>query len=138
MAIAAIAPGLLDEDKDGPVLIGGRNKQTGRIIFPMPQGVAGAGYEPVKLARQGKLWSWTVQRFRPKSPPYAGAYTPETFKPYAVGYVYLPALAGLIVTSVLTAPLGVKLAHSLPVGRLKRIFAVLLYLVGTRMLVSLF
>ena len=58
--------------------------------------------------------------------------------PYAVGYVYLPALAGLIVTSVLTAPLGVRLAHSLPVGRLKRIFAVLLYLVGTRMLVSLF
>jgi len=57
---------------------------------------------------------------------------------YAVGYIYLPALAGLIVTSVLTAPLGVRLAHSLPVGRLKRIFAVLLYIVGTRMLVSLF
>jgi len=57
---------------------------------------------------------------------------------YAVGYVYLPALAGLIVTSVLTAPLGVRLAHSLPVGRLKRIFAILLYIVGTRMLVSLF
>lgn len=57
---------------------------------------------------------------------------------YAVGYVYLPALAGLILTSVLTAPLGVRLAHSLPVERLKRIFAVLLYLVGTRMLVSLF
>jgi uncharacterized membrane protein YfcA len=57
---------------------------------------------------------------------------------YAVGYVYLPALAGLIATSVLTAPLGVRLAHSLPVGRLKRIFAVLLYIVGTRMLISLF
>ncbi|MBU4261507.1 MAG: sulfite exporter TauE/SafE family protein [Proteobacteria bacterium] len=57
---------------------------------------------------------------------------------YSLGYVYLPALAGLIVTSVLTAPLGVRLAHSLPVGRLKRIFAVLLYIVGTRMLVSLF
>jgi uncharacterized membrane protein YfcA len=57
---------------------------------------------------------------------------------YAVGYIYLPALAGLIATSVLTAPLGVRLAHSLPVGRLKRIFAVLLYIVGTRMLISLF
>jgi uncharacterized membrane protein YfcA len=57
---------------------------------------------------------------------------------YTVGYVYLPALAGLIVTSVLTAPLGVRLAHSLPVGRLKRIFAVLLYIVATRMLISLF
>jgi uncharacterized membrane protein YfcA len=57
---------------------------------------------------------------------------------YAVGYVYLPALAGLIVTSVLTAPLGVRLAHSLPVARLKRIFAILLLIVATRMLVSLF
>ncbi|TFG36487.1 MAG: sulfite exporter TauE/SafE family protein [Desulfobacterales bacterium] len=57
---------------------------------------------------------------------------------YTVGYVYLPALAGLIVTSVLTAPLGVRLVHSLPVGRLKRIFAVLLYIVATRMLISLF
>lgn len=57
---------------------------------------------------------------------------------YSIGFVYLPALAGLIITSVLTAPIGVKLAHSLPVGRLKRIFAILLYIVGTRMLVSLF
>ena len=57
---------------------------------------------------------------------------------YALGYVYLPALAGLIVTSVLTAPLGVRLAHSLPVDRLKRIFAVLLLVVGTRMLISIF
>jgi uncharacterized OB-fold protein len=39
------------------------------------------------LARRGTLWSWTIQRFRPKSPPYAG---PEEFEPYGVGYVELP------------------------------------------------
>ena len=39
-----------------------------------------------RLPRVGRLWSWTVQRFRPKSPPYAG---PEVFEPYAVGYVQL-------------------------------------------------
>ena len=55
----------------------------------------------------------------------------------SAGYVYLPALAGIIVASVLTAPLGVKLAHSLPVDKLKRVFAVLLIVVGTRMLISL-
>ena len=55
----------------------------------------------------------------------------------SVGYVYLPALGGIVITSVMTAPLGVKLAHSLPVERLKRIFAVLLLVVGTRMLVSI-
>ncbi len=56
---------------------------------------------------------------------------------YALGYVYLPALVGIVVTSVLTAPLGVRLAHSLPVDRLKRVFAVLLVVVGTRMLISI-
>jgi len=56
---------------------------------------------------------------------------------YSVGYVYLPALVGLVATSVLTAPFGVRLAHSLPVDKLKRVFAVLLYVVGTRMLASL-
>jgi uncharacterized membrane protein YfcA len=56
---------------------------------------------------------------------------------YSVGYIYLPALAGIACASVFTAPLGVRLAHSLPVARLKRVFAVLLFLVGTRMLASL-
>ncbi len=51
--------------------------------------------------------------------------------------LYLPALAGIVGASVLTAPLGVRLAHSLPVARLKRVFAVLLLLVATRMLLSL-
>jgi len=46
--------------------------------------------------------------------------------PYAVGYVYLPALACIVAASVLTAPLGVRLAHRLPVPRLKRAFAALL------------
>jgi len=57
--------------------------------------------------------------------------------PGAVGYVYLPALACIVSASVLTAPLGVRLAHRLPVTRLKRIFAVLLIAVGARMLLSL-
>jgi uncharacterized protein len=57
---------------------------------------------------------------------------------YSLGYVYLPALVGIAAVSVLTAPLGVKLAHSLPVDRLKRIFAVLLLIVATRMLVKIF
>jgi uncharacterized membrane protein YfcA len=52
--------------------------------------------------------------------------------------VYLPALAGLVVASVLTAPLGAKLAHRLPVAKLKKIFAALLLVLGTRMLAGLF
>jgi uncharacterized membrane protein YfcA len=56
---------------------------------------------------------------------------------YSVGYVYLPALLGIAAVSVLTAPLGVKLAHSLPVDRLRRIFSLLLFGVATKMLLGI-
>jgi uncharacterized protein len=55
----------------------------------------------------------------------------------SLGYIYLPALLGIAGCSVLTAPLGARLAHSLPVGRLKQVFAVLLLVMGTKMLVDL-
>jgi uncharacterized protein len=57
---------------------------------------------------------------------------------YSLGYVYLPALAGIVGASILTAPLGVRLAHSLPVDKLKRVFAVLLFVMGAKMLIGLF
>lgn len=57
---------------------------------------------------------------------------------WTIGYIYIPALLGIVCMSVVTAPIGAKLAHSLPVGTLKKIFAVLLFIVGTRMLWSLF
>jgi uncharacterized OB-fold protein len=39
------------------------------------------------LSRDGTLWTWTVQRFAPKSPPYQPG--PDGFQPFAVGYVTL-------------------------------------------------
>jgi uncharacterized membrane protein YfcA len=60
-----------------------------------------------------------------------------TLPQYSVGYVYLPALVGIAAVSVLTAPLGVKLAHSLPVDRLKRIFSLLLFAVATKMMLGI-
>jgi len=52
---------------------------------------------------------------------------------YSLGFIYLPALLGLVCASVITAPLGVRLAHSLPVDRLKLVFALILFTVATRM-----
>lgn len=52
----------------------------------------------------------------------------------SLGFVYLPALAGIVAGSVLTAPLGARTSHRLPVRRLKRIFALLLLLLAIRML----
>jgi len=57
---------------------------------------------------------------------------------YSLGFVYLPALGAIVAASILTAPLGAKLAHRLPVKKLKKIFALLLYTLGIRMLISLF
>jgi uncharacterized membrane protein YfcA len=55
---------------------------------------------------------------------------------YATGYVYWPAFIGIVSTSVIFAKLGAKLAHKLPSTTLKRIFAVLLMIVGSRFLLS--
>jgi uncharacterized membrane protein YfcA len=57
---------------------------------------------------------------------------------HSLGFVYLPALAAIAIASMLTAPLGARMAHALPVAKLKKLFACLLLIVGTRMLTSLF
>lgn len=56
---------------------------------------------------------------------------------YSIGFVYLPAVTMIALTSILTAPLGARLTHRLPVQHLKRIFAVLLYLIAVRMVYGL-
>jgi uncharacterized protein len=56
--------------------------------------------------------------------------------PHSVGFVYLPAMAGIVVASMLMAPVGAAAAHRLPTVWLKRIFALLFYVMATRMLLS--
>ena len=55
---------------------------------------------------------------------------------WSLGYVYGPALVGIVFTSMLTAPLGAKLAHTLPTEVLKKVFAVFLAVIGVKMLLS--
>jgi uncharacterized protein len=57
--------------------------------------------------------------------------------PYSVGYIYVPALAGVVVASVLTAPVGAAVAHRVPARRLRQVVAVLFYLLAARMLFKL-
>lgn len=52
----------------------------------------------------------------------------------SLGYVSVSAFAGLALASVLTAPLGARLAHHLPPRVLKRAFAGLLVVVGVSLL----
>jgi len=51
----------------------------------------------------------------------------------SLGYVYLPAFAGIGLTSILTAPIGAKLASQLPAATLKRYFSLLLWLMALKL-----
>ena len=56
----------------------------------------------------------------------------------SIGYVYLPAFVGIVMSSMLTAPLGAKLANKLPTKRLKRYFSLLLFAVAGKLLWTIF
>lgn len=66
-----------------------------------------------------------------------GGYNMAGLPAGSFGFVYLPALVGIAAGSVLTAPLGARTTHRLPVRRLKRIFALLLLILGVRMALTL-
>ena len=56
---------------------------------------------------------------------------------HSLGFVYWPALLSIGAVSVLTAPLGARLAHRMPVVALKRVFAGLLFVLSAKMLQTL-
>lgn len=51
-----------------------------------------------------------------------------------LGFVYLPAFLGVVVATIFMAPIGAKLAHSLPVKQLRRAFGLMLALLASKML----
>jgi uncharacterized OB-fold protein len=85
-----VADGLIAGTADAPQLIGSRCRDCGVVAFPRQRSCAACMSVDVEdhlLARSGPLWSWTIQCFPPKSPPYAGSA--DEFEPYGVGYVEL-------------------------------------------------
>ena len=89
MTRRAVADNLLTGTGTDLCLLAGKRKGDGKIVFPMPTGADAARFTPHRLARRGRLWSFTVQRFRPK-PPFNGDGDERSFQPYAVGYIELP------------------------------------------------
>ena len=55
----------------------------------------------------------------------------------SVGFVYLPAVLLISLMSFFTAPYGAKVAHKLPVAKLKKVFALLLMALSIKMLTSI-
>ena len=87
-----VTEGLFVEAGGEARLIGSECERCGVITFPRQGSCPRCTSTDVRerlLRRRGTLWSWTIQCFPPKSPPYA-VTDPEEFEPYGVGYVELP------------------------------------------------
>ncbi|EQC45730.1 sulfite exporter TauE/SafE family protein [Bacteriovorax sp. Seq25_V] len=53
---------------------------------------------------------------------------------YSLGYVYLPALVGVVLTSSYFARVGAKISHRLPQAQMKKGFAIFLMIVAIKMI----
>ncbi len=86
-----LTPGIFTWPSDEPRLLAGRCADCGTIVFPRPAGCqrcTSTAIDEVELGDAGTLWSWTIQHFPPKSPPFVAP--PGGFEPYGVGYIELP------------------------------------------------
>lgn len=84
---------------------------------------AGIGFPIALGGALGYIWNgWSV------------AGLPEG----SLGFVYLPAVLGVVLPSIMTAPVGARKTHELPVKTLKRVFAAILLILAVKMLWGLF
>ncbi len=67
-----------------------------------------------------------------------GGLSVDTLPEFTLGFIYIPAVIAITIVSTVTAPLGAKLAHKLPVDALKKLFAVLLLMLCANMLYTVF
>ncbi len=110
-----VTDGLFTWPSDEPRLIGAQCTGCDLIAFPAGSACArcgGTGATEKLLPDRGTLWTFTTQDFRPPSPPYDGADTAATFRPYALGYVELPG--EVMVEARLTEPDPARLAIGQP------------------------
>jgi hypothetical protein len=80
-------------DDDAPALLGSRCTVCGTFAFPAEQfacrnpACEGTEFEPVRLSRRGKVWSYTDARYQPP-PPYVAA---DPYVPFTLAAVELAA-----------------------------------------------
>ncbi len=90
---------------------------------PMQQAVATSAACGLPIAVAGALTFMWLGWDKPQLPSWS------------LGFVYLPAMAGIAVTSMFFARFGARLAHRLSPRLLKRLFALLLFCVGLSFLI---
>jgi uncharacterized OB-fold protein len=87
-----IDPEVIGGTEEEPRLIGSVCARCGTVTFPRQSSCprcTSEDVQPRELATRGELWSWTIQCFAPKAPPYLPGGV-EEFEPYGVGYIELP------------------------------------------------
>jgi uncharacterized OB-fold protein len=87
-----IDPELIAGTEQEPRLIGSVCGRCGTVTFPRQPSCPRCTSQDVhsrELATRGLLWTWTIQCFAPKAPPYLEGGV-EEFAPYGVGYIELP------------------------------------------------
>ena len=67
-----------------------------------------------------------------------GGLNQDGLPPASLGYVNFPVFGGIVAASLLFAPLGATLAHKLPDRLLRRLFAIFLFVLASRMSLNLF
>lgn len=88
-----VAGDLFDWPTDEPRLRATRCDACDFVTFPPQDACPRCGGDAVaatELSRSGTLWTWTRQRFQPKSPPYIGREPAKEFQPFGVGFIELP------------------------------------------------
>lgn len=95
-----VADDLFVRDDDGVALLGARCDGCGARYFPTPVSCRNPAcddkrLEPARLGRTGRLYSWTVQGYRPPA-----LFRMDDWEPYAIGLVEVPE--GLRVMAMLT------------------------------------
>ncbi len=100
-----ITEGLFRVDGDRAVLFASRRRSSGAVKFPAERPELFDGdqeiqddIEPIELATEGTLYTYTTQEFAPPL-PYKGNRDPKVFKPYVVGFVEL--VDGALVESLI-------------------------------------
>ena len=66
---------------------------------------------------------------------YTGMNIPS-LPAYSLGFVYLPALFWVALATVITAPMGAKATHHMKMGLLRKLFAMFLLVMATKLLLK--
>jgi uncharacterized OB-fold protein len=109
-----VVEGAFAETTDGARLLGSRCAGCGTCFFPRSAACRNPGCsdkrsENVELSPRGKLWSYTVQYYKPPPP----ARLDEPFTPYGIGLVDLPE--GIRIMGMISSdkPEALKIGHEM-------------------------